>query len=102
MKKKFAQNAVALMVILFACGLILIFSSTALGQNEGSRVIQANGGSMDTAEYQRTITSVMDNCRMAGAIISLVGGLGVLLSGYGLFLALEHPISEQKNTTVGE
>jgi hypothetical protein len=85
MKKKYILTSLIIMSLLFIGGLIILFSSTAIGQRVGHRELQANGGSMDTTQYYNIINSTTENFRTAGMVISLVGGLGVLLSGYGVY-----------------
>lgn len=85
MKKKYIITSLIVMSLLFIGGLIILFSSTAIGQRVGHRELQANGGSMDTTQYYNIISSTTENFRTAGMVISLVGGLGVLLSGYGVY-----------------
>ena len=86
MKKKYVLTSLIIMSLLFLGGLIILFSSTAIGQRAGHREIQARGGSMDTAQYNNVIYSTTENFRTAGMVISLVGGFGVLLSGYGVYM----------------
>ncbi|MGM9929234.1 MAG: hypothetical protein ACI35P_14915 [Bacillus sp. (in: firmicutes)] len=90
MKRKVAQNLLMAMGISFIIGLVLIFSSGAIGESLGDHAIQANGGMMDTSDYERIITSNTENFRMGGAILSLVGGFGLLLSGYALYNEIEN------------
>lgn len=85
MKKRFATTAFVLMLVLFISGLVMVFSSTKMGQNEGRKAMQANGGSIDTQKYYTIIDSTSENFRSAGIIISLIGGLGLLISGYGIY-----------------
>ena len=85
MKKKFALISLVVMVCLFLGGLVMLFSSTSAGLNEGHNAMQANGGSMDTQRYYSIINSTTENYRTAGMVISLVGGFGLLISGYGVY-----------------
>jgi len=85
MSKKIVKAFLILMCLLFIIGLVLIFSSTSAGQNAGTQAIQNGGGSMDTWAYQRIIESTTNSYRTGGLVISLVGGFGILLSGYALF-----------------
>ena len=85
MRKRYAIISLVIMWALFIGGLIMIFNSTSVGNGKGQSAIQANGGSMDTQQYLSIINSTIENYRTAGAVISLVGGLGVLLSGYGVY-----------------
>jgi hypothetical protein len=84
-KKRYVLTSIIVMSFLFFGGLIMLFSSTALGESAGGRAIHSNGGSMDTQQYINIINSTTDNFRTAGTIISLVGGFGVLLGGYGIY-----------------
>jgi hypothetical protein len=84
-KRRYVLTSIIVMSFLFIGGLIMLFSSTALGQSAGGRAILSNGGSMDTQQYINIINSTTENFRTAGMIISFVGGFGVLLSGYGIY-----------------
>lgn len=88
MKKNYIKASLTIMVGLFIFGLILLFNSTNLGQDAGSTAMRANGGFMDTQQYNYIISSTTENYRTAGMVISLVGGFGTLLSGYGLYREL--------------
>lgn len=85
MKKKFALTSLIIMVCLFVGGLVILISSPVIGQKEGYRALQANGGSMDGQRYNYIIDSTTENYRTAGMVISLVGGFGILISGYGVY-----------------
>lgn len=89
MKKKFAKNSLISMMIVLTLGFILIFSSSSIGQNKGDKAVVSNGGSMDTTKYERIIESTTSNFRTTGLILSLIGGFGVLISGYALYKELE-------------
>ena len=80
-------------VVAFVVGLILIFSSASIGEYFGQNAIDANGGMMDTSEYERIITDNTENFRMGGVVLSLVGGLGLLLSGYALYTEIDNDSS---------
>lgn len=88
MKKKMARISLFIMIITFGIGLVLIFSSPSIGQSMGDNAIQSNGGSMDTNRYERIIDANASNFRTAGLVISIVGGIGLLLSGYALYKEL--------------
>lgn len=85
MKKNYVLNALIVMSMLFIGGLVLLFSSTKIGQEAGHTAIQANGGSMDGQQYNYVINSTSENYRTGGMVIALVGGFGVLISGYELY-----------------
>ena len=85
MKKVIAKRALYIMVVMLIVGLILILTSTSIGNKIGSNAIQRNGGSMDTSQYERIIDTNTSNFRTVGLILSLVGGVGFLLSGFALY-----------------
>ncbi|MBP1925232.1 xanthine dehydrogenase molybdopterin-binding subunit B [Sedimentibacter acidaminivorans] len=85
MKKVIVKRALCIMIVMFFIGLILIISSTAIGNKMGHNAIQRNGGSMNTIRYERIIDNSTSNFRTVGLILSLVGGFGFLLSGYALY-----------------
>lgn len=89
MRKNFVLTSLKIMLVLFVVGLFMMFKSTSIGQRAGSIAINANGGSMDGQQYNNVIVSTTENYRTGGMVISLVGGFGVLLSGYGLYKELE-------------
>jgi hypothetical protein len=89
MKKRFALISLIIMVGLLVGGLVMMFNSTTAGRNEGQRAIQAYGGTMDTQQYNNIINSTTENFRTAGMVISLVGGFGLLISGYGVYKEIQ-------------
>lgn len=89
MKKKFAKNSLISMVIVLILGFILIFSSGSIGQKKGDNAVASNGGMMDTSQYERVIESTTNNLRTTGLILSLIGGVGFLISGYALYKELD-------------
>ncbi|HEY5562384.1 MAG TPA: hypothetical protein VIK72_11635 [Clostridiaceae bacterium] len=84
MKRKVAITWLCVMVIALAVGITLIFSSVTIGQSIGDNEVLKNGGAMDTIKYERIIDSNTSNFRTVGLVISLIGGIGMLLSGYAL------------------
>lgn len=88
MKKKFACVALIIAVVVFITGIIMIFSSGSNGRSAGHNAIRANGGSMDTSQYERIIESTTTNYRTVGVVLSFFGGMGVLISGVGLYKEL--------------
>lgn len=85
MKENIAKNVLLVMIISFIIGLTLIFLSTSIGNSFGQSVIEARGGAIDTSEYERIINSNTESFRTGGAVLSLVSGLGLLLSGYVVY-----------------
>ena len=88
MKKEMAKKSLAIMIFVFIIGCILIFSSPLMGQSFGDKAIQRNGGSMDTSRYERIIDTNTSNFQTVGMILSLVGGFGLLISGFALYKEL--------------
>ncbi len=83
LKKKIAIITLIIMVLLFIVGLRFIFSAYAFGQNKGYKAIENNySGTIDTKEYERMIDNTASSYRIGGLAISLIGGSGLLLSGY--------------------
>lgn len=85
MKKVIAKRALYAMVVMLIVGLILILSSTSIGNRMGSNAMRRNGGAMDTGQYERIVDTNTSNFRTVGLISSLVGGFGMLLSGFALY-----------------
>ena len=63
-------------------GLVFVFTAPTIGQNAGHREIMRQGGSMDTHQFERVISASTTAFTVGGAVISLIGGSGVLVSGY--------------------
>ncbi|MCI2106801.1 MAG: hypothetical protein LKK00_08835 [Intestinimonas sp.] len=80
--KKQVKIALIVTGFMFAIGLILVFSSGAIGDLAGQDAIFSNGGSMGTAAYERIVNATTTNFQIAGGIVSLIGGFGVLLNWY--------------------
>ncbi|MFL0269364.1 hypothetical protein [Candidatus Clostridium radicumherbarum] len=66
--------------IVFAIGIIILINSLNLGDNEMSNIMKAHGGSMDTNQYIIYLEQSIINYKIVGSILSLLGGLGVLLT----------------------
>jgi hypothetical protein len=66
--------------VVFVIGIIFLSSSIKLGDNEMSNIMKANGGSMDTSKYLIYLEQSIMNYRIIGSILSLLGGLGVLIT----------------------
>lgn len=85
MKRKIALSALFIMCVMFIAGLVLIFSAPTIGLNAGNTAIVNNGGSMDTNQFERIIEGTSLSFQTGGLVISLVGGFGLLASGYALY-----------------
>jgi len=89
MKKKVVITALVLMCVMFIVGLAFIFTAPTMGQNAGQREIIRHGGSMDTHQFERVITTNTTAFTVGGAVLALVGGLGMLGSGYVVLREIE-------------
>lgn len=85
MKKEIVKIAFVVMCLMFVIGIIFIFSASSIGRNAGNKAIIQNGGQMDTNQFQKIIDETTISYQMGGFVISLVGGIGLLLSGYVLY-----------------
>lgn len=65
---------------IFVIGLIILMNSISLGNNEVSNIMKANGGGMDTNTYLVYLEQAIIKYRFIGSILSLLGGLGVLIT----------------------
>ena len=84
MKKKIAIVALILMCALFVVGLVLIFSSSSMGEAAGNTFIQSQHGTYFNDQVNRIIESTTTSYQMGGLVLSLIGGFGLLLNGYVL------------------
>lgn len=64
--------------VIFVIGLIILMNSIQLGENAVSNAMELNGGVLDNylLYYEQYIT----NYRFVGAILSILGGLGVVIN----------------------
>ncbi|MCC3866207.1 hypothetical protein K0040_18295 [Terrisporobacter petrolearius] len=99
MKKKIVKNSIIVMGISFVIGIILVFKSPSIGQNMGDNAIQENDGSMDTNQYEMIIKSNTESFRTGGLVISLIGGLGLLLSGYAFYNEIDEDSLNNNSTS---
>jgi len=80
-KKQVFAGLIVVMVLLFVLGLILVLASTSMGMKTAQTEVQRNGGSMDTAMYQYILENAAESYRIAGAILAMISGVGLLLAG---------------------
>ena len=85
MKKIFAERALVIMISIFVMGLIFLFSSVKAGEKAGHKAMVNNGGSMNTSAYYRVIDTTTLNYQIIGGVSSLIGGCGLLISGYAIY-----------------
>lgn len=89
MKKYLAKMGMVITVALFAIGIVFILTATSMGHKKGEEAIRKNGGSMETARYNRIIETSTLDFRTAGTVIGLVGGLGMISIGITIYKELE-------------
>ncbi len=88
MKNNVEKMVLILLVSLTVVGFVLIFTSGMVGEAFGNIAMKQNGGLMDTIDYERVYATATTNVRTAGSILALVGGFGLLLSGYAYYQRL--------------
>jgi hypothetical protein len=88
MKEKMLKISISVMLATFILGFILIFSSYSIGQKMGDAAIVKEGGFMDTNKYERIIDTNTSNFKITGIILSSLGGVGLIVSGYVFYKEL--------------
>ena len=88
-KQKVAKQVLTYTAVIMVIGLVLISTSGWLGDYMGSNALQNQGGMMDTSEYERIIKNTTDNVRAIGFIVSMISGIGLVMSGHALYNQLD-------------
>jgi hypothetical protein len=88
MKKDFAKKSLMIMAALLCIGLILILSSDFIGEKAGTTTFQGPGGTNSTSLDRDIASRTADNYMTVGLVLSLIGGLGILVSGHALYKEL--------------
>ena len=89
MKKRVtALISLAIMIMLLAIGFFVLVHAATYGLDAANAAVRANGGSMDTGEFNMTADAVIKSYQIIGGIILTIGGLGILLSGCALYKQL--------------
>lgn len=65
---------------IFILGLIILMNSINFGNHEVSNIMKINGGSMDSNTYLIYLEQSITKYRYVGSILSILGGLGVLIT----------------------
>jgi len=73
---------IAVLVVLFVAGIVIVICAARIGMASGSSAIARFGGCMDTTLYQFVIQSSAASAQTAGGILAGVSGLGVVLLGF--------------------
>ena len=85
MKKKFIIRVLSVISVTFIIGLVLIFSAPSIGINAGDRAVRNAGGTMETSQVEWIVDETTASYRLTGLVVSLVGGFGMVTSGYVLY-----------------
>ncbi|MCL2281271.1 MAG: hypothetical protein FWC25_01235 [Dehalococcoidia bacterium] len=90
MKKKFSLIAMAVMGIFFIVGLVLILSAASNGLKAGDHYLNGlrSYSVVSDARYELIVNGTIVSFQMTGLVISIVGGFGLLASGYALYKEL--------------
>ncbi|MCC0634177.1 MULTISPECIES: hypothetical protein [unclassified Clostridioides] len=65
-------------IFAFVIGIIVLFCCIGLGQFSVERIMQQNGGTMDTNQYNIYLEQSISQYRNFGSILALLGGIGIL------------------------
>lgn len=95
-KRKIAKQALTYTAVIMVIGLVLILTSGWLGDYMGSNALQNQGGVMDTSEYERIMQNTTENVRSIGFIVSIISGIGLVMSGYALYNQLDDQLEVEK------
>ena len=85
MRKKVVITVLVVMSICFTVGLRLIFTAPDRGLSMSGSIVRSHGGSMDTNQLLVVLEGAITSYHIGGFIISLISGLGLILSGYVLY-----------------
>lgn len=86
-KLKMAKTSLIVMTTVFIIGIVLIFSSASIGKSIGTTTYTGRNSSVSTVDSDM-VNATTINYRVVGTLVSLVGGVGVLLSGYAIYKEL--------------
>ena len=95
-KQKIAKQALTYNAVIMVIGLVLILTSGWLGEYMGSNALQNQGGVMDTSEYERIMQNTTQNVRSVGFIVSIISGIGLVMSGYALYNQMDDQLEVEK------
>lgn len=87
MRKRFVRLSLIIMIIMILAGLILILFSNTIGRIIGTDYVQ-EGNLVTITENPVFVEANTCNLRIVGSILSLIGGFGMLLSGFALYKEL--------------
>lgn len=76
------KNNIKLIIFsaVFVTGIIILMNCLSLGNHETLNIMKANGGSMDTNKYLIYFEQSIVKYRFVGSILSVLGGLGILMA----------------------
>ncbi len=87
-KLKMVKISLIIMIATFIVGIILIVLSSSIGESIGTTITsQGPGFATSTVDHEIINVNTL-NYRIVGLVISVLGGCGILLSGYALYKEL--------------
>lgn len=66
-------------IVIAIIGIVILFNSLELGRGVMSEMMAQNGGSMNMDTYHIYLQAAISNYRIAGTIVTALGGAGCLL-----------------------
>ena len=89
MKKLFLKRALVITVISFFIGLSIVLSAQSLATKWGTKVVEQGGLYTISTSDPEVIETKTIALVIAGSLISITGGAGLLMSGYSWYKQLE-------------
>jgi hypothetical protein len=65
-------------LVLFAAGLLVVFSSVTWGSAAANAYLRSRGGGMDGSQFMIVFQESIEMYRWIGGILSILGGLGMV------------------------
>lgn len=84
MKKQILRKMLTIMCVCFIIGLVIIFTAPLVGRAIGDAVMR-HYGVMDMSHYEQIVATNTTSFQLAGLVISLVSGLGLVVGGYARY-----------------
>lgn len=67
-------------IIVLIIGIVMLINCVKYGQHDMHKLLDSNGGSMNTDQYLICLKKSIDKYTIIGTILSIFGGLGILQS----------------------
>lgn len=65
-------------IIVLIIGIVMLINCVKYGQHDMHKLLDSNGGSMNTDQYLICLRKSIDKYTIIGTILSIFGGLGIL------------------------